>query len=206
MVQDIPSPTSVVSCCRRCKGQRQCHVVEKMTPHMLQEVKVNWTTYACRVQRTSRRLDFPRQGTHWSYICGGRMCSYTFCLFLKKNIVAVVKSKVTTTKEQRRTQAGRTTTSTEGRAHRTAFFTAARKPAACVRCWCSGSRNYRSLLLPLPATAAVRGMISRGTVCWCLMLFVVVGPSRRNPKTRKQVVVCALTCSMSPREILLLWS
>ena len=23
--------------------------------------------YACRVQRTSRRLDFPRQGTHGSY-------------------------------------------------------------------------------------------------------------------------------------------
>ena len=30
-----------------------------------------------------------------------------------------------------------------------------------------------------------------------LVLFVVVDSSRRNPKTRKQVV-CALVCSMSP--------
>ena len=28
-----------------------------------------------------------------------------------------------------------------------------------VRCWCSGSHNYLSLLLPLPAAAAVRGTI-----------------------------------------------
>ena len=50
----------------------------------------------------------------------------------KKNIVTVGKSKVTTTKVQRATQAGCTTTSAEGRAHRTAHFTAARKPAACI--------------------------------------------------------------------------
>ena len=50
----------------------------------------------------------------------------------QKNIVAVGKRKVTTTKEQRTTQAGCTTTSTEGRAHSAAQFTAARKPAACM--------------------------------------------------------------------------
>ena len=58
------------------------------------------------------------------------MCSYAFCLFLKKNIVAVGKSKVTI--EEQRTQARCTTTSTEERAHHTAHFTAAGKPAACT--------------------------------------------------------------------------
>ena len=62
------------------------------------------------------------------------MCSHDFCLFLKKQIVAVGKSKVTTTKEQRTTQflTGCTTTSTERRAHSTALFAAARKPTACI--------------------------------------------------------------------------
>ena len=50
----------------------------------------------------------------------------------QKQIVVVGKSKVTTTKEQRATQAGCTATSTERRAHRTAHFTAARKPTACI--------------------------------------------------------------------------
>ena len=47
-----------------------------------------------------------------------------------KNIVDVGKSKVTATKEQRTAQAGRTTTTTERRAHRIAHFTAAKNPAA----------------------------------------------------------------------------
>ena len=42
----------------------------------------------------------------------------------QKQIVAVGKSKVTTTKEQRTTQAGCTTISTGTGAHRTAHFTA----------------------------------------------------------------------------------
>ena len=50
----------------------------------------------------------------------------------QKNIVAVGKSKVTTTKEQRTTQAWCATSSTETRAHRTAHFTATRKPASCI--------------------------------------------------------------------------
>ena len=50
----------------------------------------------------------------------------------QESIVAVGKSKVTSTKEQRTTQAWCKTTSIEGRVHRTAHFTAARKPAACI--------------------------------------------------------------------------
>ena len=50
----------------------------------------------------------------------------------EKNIVDVGKSKVAATKEQREAQAGCTTTSTERRAHRTAHFTAAKNPAACI--------------------------------------------------------------------------
>ena len=50
----------------------------------------------------------------------------------QNNIAADGKDKVTTTKEQRAAQAGRTTTSTERRAHRTAPFTAARNPTACI--------------------------------------------------------------------------
>ena len=50
-----------------------------------------------------------------------------------KNIVAVGKSEVTTTKEQRpHRKSGRATTTTERLAHRTAHFTAARKPTACI--------------------------------------------------------------------------
>ena len=49
---------TAVSCCRGCKGQRQCQVVEKLTPHMLREGEENWKKYARRVQLTSRRLDF----------------------------------------------------------------------------------------------------------------------------------------------------
>ena len=58
---------------------------------------------------------------------------------------------------------------------------------AGVRCWCNGSHNYRSLLLPPLAAVAVRGTI-RAKYGMLLLLFVV-GSSRRNPKTRKQVVV-----------------
>ena len=50
----------------------------------------------------------------------------------QKNLVPVGKSKVKDNKEQRTTQAGCTTTNTEGRAHRTAHFTAAGKPTACI--------------------------------------------------------------------------
>ena len=50
-------------------------------------------------------------------------------LFISQKIIeAVGKSNVTTTIEQRTTQAGCTTSSTEGCAHRTAHFTAAGKP------------------------------------------------------------------------------
>ena len=55
-----------------------------------------------------------------------------FVYFSKTYIVHVGKSKVTATKEQRTAQAGCTTTTTERRAHRTAHFTAARNPAACI--------------------------------------------------------------------------
>ena len=73
-----------------------------------------------------------------------------------------------------------------------------------VRCWCSGSHNYLSLLLPLPAAAAAAAAV-RSTICagyGVLLLLFVVGSSRRNPITRKQIVVYQV-CSMSPREILL---
>ena len=50
----------------------------------------------------------------------------------RKSIVDVGKSKVTATKEQRTTQAGGTTTSTERHAHSTAHFTVARNPAASI--------------------------------------------------------------------------
>ena len=49
-----------------------------------------------------------------------------------QNVVDFGKSKATSTKEPRTAQAGCTTTSTERRAHRTAHFTAARNPAACI--------------------------------------------------------------------------
>ena len=49
-----------------------------------------------------------------------------------KKIVAVEKSKVMIRKEQRTARAGRTPTSTERRAHRTAHFAAARNPATCI--------------------------------------------------------------------------
>ena len=32
--------------CRACKGQRQCQVVEKLTPHMFREGEEGWT--ACQ--------------------------------------------------------------------------------------------------------------------------------------------------------------
>ena len=38
---DIPSPTSVVRCCRECKGEVQRQVVEKLTPRMLREGEEN---------------------------------------------------------------------------------------------------------------------------------------------------------------------
>ena len=60
------------------------------------------------------------------------MCSDAVLFISQKHIVHVGKSKVTATKEQRTAQAGCTTTTTERRAHRTAHFTAARNPAACI--------------------------------------------------------------------------
>ena len=54
-----------------------------------------------------------------------------FVYFSKTYSVHVGKA-VTATKEQRTAQAGCTTTTTERRAHRTAHFTAARNPAACM--------------------------------------------------------------------------
>ena len=58
------------------------------------------------------------------------MLVQTRFVYSQNNVVAVGKSNVTTTKEQRTPQAGSTTTSTERRAHHTAHVTAARKPAA----------------------------------------------------------------------------
>ena len=73
---------------------------------------------------------FPGHGTHGS--CAMDECARTCFVYFSKKIVAVGESKVTTTKEQRTTQAGCTTTSAEGRAHLTAHFTAAKEPPACI--------------------------------------------------------------------------
>ena len=74
---------------------------------------------------------FPRQVTHGSYAVH-RVDGCTrarFVYFSKKNRRRW-KNKVTATKEQRTAQARCTTTSIERRAHRTAYVTAARNPAA----------------------------------------------------------------------------
>ena len=55
-----------------------------------------------------------------------------FFVYFSKTYRARWKKQVTATKEQRPAQAGCTTTTTERRAHRTAHFTAARNPAACI--------------------------------------------------------------------------
>ena len=34
------------SCCRGCKGERQCQVVEKLTSHVLSEGEEGWTVFA----------------------------------------------------------------------------------------------------------------------------------------------------------------
>ena len=52
--------------------------------------------------------------------------------YFSKKYRGLWKKQVTTTEEQRTKQAGCTTTGTEERAHGTAPFTAARKPAACI--------------------------------------------------------------------------
>ena len=53
-------------------------------------------------------------------------------LFISRKISWPLEKAVTSTKEQRTTQSRYTTTSTEGRVHRAAHFTAAGKPAACI--------------------------------------------------------------------------
>ena len=74
---------------------------------------------------------FPRQGTHGSYAVDE--CARTRFVCFPKKYRGRWKNQVTTTKEQRTTQAGCTKTSTEGRApYRTAHLTAAEKPSACV--------------------------------------------------------------------------
>ena len=40
-----------VRSCRGCKGQRQCQVVEKLTPHMLREEEEGWTVFICKFSR-----------------------------------------------------------------------------------------------------------------------------------------------------------
>ena len=37
---------TAVSSCRGCKDQRQCLVVEKLTPNMLREGEEGWTVFA----------------------------------------------------------------------------------------------------------------------------------------------------------------
>ena len=63
---------------------------------------------------------------------GEWICSYALLFFARKHIVHVGKCTVTATKAHRRAQAGWTSTTTRRRAHRTALFTAARNPAACI--------------------------------------------------------------------------
>ena len=37
---------TAVNSCRECKGQKQCQVVEKLTPHMLREGEEDWIIFA----------------------------------------------------------------------------------------------------------------------------------------------------------------
>ena len=80
--------------CRGCKGQRQCQVVEKLTPHMRGKGRtVGQYTY--RVQLTSRRLGLPMEGTHGScpvHRVNGCACTR---FVSQKNIATVGKGKVT---------------------------------------------------------------------------------------------------------------
>ena len=59
------------------------------------------------------------------------MCSNPF-FYSQKNVVAVEKGKVTTTKEQRTAQAGCKTTRTERCTQRKSHFAAARNPTVCT--------------------------------------------------------------------------
>ena len=88
---------------------------------MLREGEENWIKYACRVSEPLAASIFPMGKVRTGHM--RRMNVLVRVLFIsQKNIVAVGKSEVTTTKEQRTTQAGCTTASTEGRAHRTAHL------------------------------------------------------------------------------------
>ena len=73
---------------------------------------------------------FPRQGAHGSYAVDG--CARTRFVYFSETIRGRWKkpSHDNIKKKRRTTQAGCTTASTERRAHRTAHFTAARKPTA----------------------------------------------------------------------------
>ena len=42
---------AAVNSCRGCKGQRQCQVVEKLTPHMLREGDEGWTVFYKKLKK-----------------------------------------------------------------------------------------------------------------------------------------------------------
>ena len=52
---------TVISC-RECKGQRQCQVVEKLTPHMLREGEESWTVFAnCDGRDSSKYITYVKE-------------------------------------------------------------------------------------------------------------------------------------------------
>ena len=88
-----------VSCCRACKGQRQCQVVEKLTPHMLREGEESWTV--C-VQRTANLsplgcfLGEVRTG-HIYAVHRVDGCACTRFVYFSTNIADVGRSEVKAT-------------------------------------------------------------------------------------------------------------
>ena len=110
------------SCCGR-KGEKQCQVVGKLTPHMLWKGRRTGQSIRVEYSEPLAAWNFPRQGTPGSYAVDG--CARTRFVYFSKTSRGRCKKQIHDNKRTNNAifQAGCTTTSTERRAHRTAHFT-----------------------------------------------------------------------------------